>query len=212
MNGEDQSGNNGFLEKIGLSVDAFVNNSVVEFFVERYVNWTTEAQRRFRHLAGLFLLLTAMAVVVLVYLTTYAQHKDIEVHNTVLQMLKKYSVKKARQEEQLDRVQAGRGGIVQGFGRSNIMQILGTHSISSEGVSISRLSRDKKPGFVTQSFEINVPSMTYPQMVHFLFEIESRWKNVVVSQMKVSKEGKQRGYYGLLMKLSVTEPAAAGAR
>lgn len=205
MNNEE-SRLNAILKKMGLSSAALVNNSVVEFLVERYVNWPTEIQRRFKKFMGIFIVTTAVALVVLVYLGTYAKHKEIESHQSMYQMLKKYVIKKEVYEKRLANLQAGRGDIIKDLSKERITQLLIQHEVPEDRVVVEVSEPEKTAAFVKKDFSVKADNITYPQLVKTLFDVETLGTNLHVSEVKVTQEGLEKGFYAMRFNVSVYEP------
>ena len=206
VNNNENSGLTGFFKKIGVSTTNLVNNSVVEFLVERYVNWPTETQRRFKKVMGIFLMTTAVAVVVLVYLGTYNKHKEIESHQTMYQMLKKYVIKKEVFEKRLANLQAGRGDIIKDLNKSKVTQLLTRNDILEERVAVEASEPEKTAAFIKKNFSVKADNITYPQLVKVLYDVETLGTNLHISEVKVTQEGLEKGFYAMRFNLSVFEP------
>jgi len=207
MKGENKN-NNEFLKRLGISAESLVKNPVVDFLVSRYVNWSTESQKLFRRVFGVFVLGTFIAVILLMVLGSYEKHQKIHQHTVIYQLLKKYSVKKTRQEEQLAFLQAGKGGIARRFSKRNLDSILKKQGLPADVFSVNELESEKQENFVRKAFEVNVNQLTYPQLTNTLFVLESLGTNVQISKLKITHEGQEKGFYATLFTVSVTEPVA----
>jgi len=197
-----------FLKKLGISPSSLVHNKVVEFMVERYVNWTTETQRRFKKVMGVFLMSVSVSLVVLIYLSTFEKHEQIKSHNSIYQMLKKYVIKKQIYENRLSNLQAGRGGIIKGMNRSRILGLMKENDFSEEGSTVEGLETEKTTGFVKKNFSIKAEKITYPQMVRFLYSMETLGTNLHMTEFKVTGEGLEKGFYAMRFNISIVEPVA----
>ncbi len=202
----EENESKGLLQKLGISVDGLVNNRVVEFFLERYVNWTTESQRMFRRFSLVFISLIFVSVVALVYLTTFDQHQKIHSYDSIYRLLQKYGLNKAITDEQIASLQAGRGGIAKGFGEPRINQISGQIGLPAGQMRVTALPPESQEGILNKGFEVIVNKMTYPQLAQFMYFIETSGKNIHVANLKIMKRADANGYYQMNVKLSVVEP------
>lgn len=195
---------NDLLSKIGLSTEVLVNNRIVEFLVERYVNWSTESQKRFKKVMSIFLIVVSVSLVCIVYLTTLEKHKKIQSHQSMYQMLKKYVIKKGVIEDRLAQLQAGGGGIV-AVNKAMISKVVEKHEVPKEGIDISLSNPQETPKFKTRDVTVSIPMLTYPQLVNVVFDLESLGTNMHITELKLSR-GLELGFYAMQANFSVVEP------
>jgi hypothetical protein len=206
MNQEQSNGNqNGWLKRLRLSPDLWVNNQVTEFLVNRYINWTPEFQRLFNRVALGFGILTGVLLLSVIYLGTTEKHRKIDQHALIFQMLHKYKIKKSIQDATLEALHSGKG-IVQDFGKNQLKRILEAQGMDPASFSVNSVSEETVSGVTQKVFEVSIDKTVYSQLMPALFDLEIAGRNIRIDQMKVNREGLEKGYYSAFLKVLVSEP------
>jgi hypothetical protein len=206
MNNEEESKLSKLLNKLGINTAALINNSIVEFLVDRYVNWSTESQRLFRRVMSVFTIFIVVFGIFMIYITTIEKHQSIDNHNVMFQMLKKYTIKKKIYEKRLSSLQAGRGDVVKSMNANKVISIIKKNEISEDNITVSSGDPEKTAGFHKKEFTVEAKKVTYPQLIQSIYDVEALGTNVHIGSLDITQNKEEKGLYAFNFKLTVFEP------